>query len=109
MKNTQALLKGFVDYLKGCGLSKNTVERSYYLVGRFLSWLKGYDIREVGEKKIGEYREYLAGMVSRFTRKPLKRGSIRVEMSAIKSFFEYLFMHELILNPTLPLTKIKLL
>jgi len=100
MKNTQALLKGFVDYLKGCGLSKNTVERSYYLVARFLSWLKMYDIREVDEKKIGEYKEYLTAIVSRFTGKPLKRGSIGVELSSIKSFFEYLFMHELILkNP----------
>jgi site-specific recombinase XerD len=100
MKTKEVVLKGFVDYLNGCGLSKTTVERSYYLVGRFLAWLKGCDIREVSEKKIGEYREYLSTMVSRFTRKPLKRASLGVEMSAVKSFFEYLFRHELILkNP----------
>jgi integrase/recombinase XerC len=100
MKNAQALLKGFMDYLKGCGLSRTTVERSYYLVGRFLAWLNDEDVREVDDKKIGEYREYLSMLVSRFTGKPLKRASLGVEMSAVKSFFEYLFRHELILkNP----------
>jgi integrase/recombinase XerC len=100
MRSTQALLKGFTSYLKGCGLAKSTIEVRYYFVQRFLTWLNSFDLRDVTEKKILEYKDYLTSLVSRFTRKPLSKESIRVELCSIKSFFEYLHTHELILkNP----------
>jgi len=107
MRRTEVLVKGFVRYQKGYGLTEKTTKRNEYLVRRFLAWLKQLDIREVEKRDIAEYKEYLKEMKSRFTKKTLKPGSIQLEMSTLKGFFEYLLRHEYILKNPMEGMKIK--
>jgi len=100
MITKETLVKGFLAFQQGCGLSSKTVRRSGYMVTRFLGWLGEMDIREADENTLFDYREHLSTMISRFRGTRLSPESIKLEMSTLKSFFEYLFMHEFILkNP----------
>jgi len=100
MKSREELVKGFVDFKQGCGLSPTTIKIREYLIRCFLFWLKEEDIRAVDEAKLKAYREYLRAKISRITGKPLTGASVRLYMIALKSFFEYLYMYELVLkNP----------
>jgi integrase/recombinase XerD len=100
MKSPKALVREYLLYQKGYGLTEATRERNRYLLRRFLRWLKGLDIREVKKEDIAKYRTYLRTMKSRFTKKGLQPASIRLEMSTIKGFFDYLAKYEFILiNP----------
>lgn len=100
MKSHKTLVREYLLYQKGYGLAGTTRRRNRYLVGRFLRWLKGMDIRDVKKEDIAKYRTYLQAMKSRFTKKKLQPASIESEMSTIKGFFDYLTKYELILiNP----------
>lgn len=107
MKSPQALVREYAMYQKGYGLTLKTVKRNEYLVRRFLRWLKETDIREVEKKNIAEYKEYLKEIKSKYTKKKLQPGSIQLEMSTIKGFFEYLLKHEFILKNPMEGMKIK--
>lgn len=107
MKSPEVFVRGYLRYQKGYGLTEKTRERNKYLVRRFLRWLKDTDIREVEKKHIAEYKEYLKKTKSRYTKKNLQPGSIQLEMSTIKGFFEYLLRHEFILKNPMEGMKIK--
>jgi site-specific recombinase XerD len=107
MKSPEVLVRGYLRYQTGYGLTGKTVKRNEYLVRRFFRWLKGTDIREVAKKHIAEYRDYLKEIISRYTKKKLQPGSIQLEMSTIKGFFEYLLKHEFILKNPMEGMKIK--
>jgi integrase/recombinase XerD len=107
MKNPESLVRGYLRYQKGYGLTDKTRERNKYLVRRFLRWIDGTDIREVKKKHIAKYREHLKEVKSRYTKKNLQPGSIQLEMSTLKGFFEYLLKHEVILKNPMEGMKIK--
>jgi integrase/recombinase XerC len=100
MEPLNILIAGFLDYQKGCGLSRKTIIRSGYLLNKFFRWLGDKDIRDVARADIRLYREYLKKAKSRIMGRPISPQSRRLEMCTLKSFFEYLLRQEKILvNP----------
>ena len=107
MEPLEVLAYGFLEYQKGYGLSPATIKRNGYLVRRFCRWLGDRDIREADRAVIYQYFEYLKTTKSRRTGKPLSPQSIKLEMSVIKGFFDYLILQEKILAHPMEGMKIK--
>lgn len=96
--NSSLFLQGFLDYQNGRALSPKTITRCRCLTNKFLSWLADTDIRDVTIDTIKAYRKHLETTNSRRTGKPVTAVTIKLELSTLKSFFEYLYLNELILH-----------
>ena len=84
----------FFDYLAGCGMKSSSFNPGLKI---FYRYLNGRDIRGVREKDIINYIKYMHIEKNQYG-KPFEKSSIESYLSALKSFFEYLYKYEYILT-----------
>ena len=94
----------FIDYLTGCQIK--SIGRFKAGLKMFYRYLNGRDLRSVREKDIVGYMKYLHREKTQFGT-PFKKKSIEGYLSNLKSFFDYLYKHELVLTNVMENMSIK--
>lgn len=98
-KTTLACLKFYLEDCLACGESSRTVEGKESNLNNFVKFCLAEGvalIKDVDKHLVEKYRRYLNAYRQPFNDKPLSKGTIRNKLTAVKTFCERLYYHDLI-------------
>ncbi|NVJ65345.1 MAG: tyrosine-type recombinase/integrase [Gammaproteobacteria bacterium] len=100
-KTLIACLKFYLEDCLACGESSRTVEGKESNLNNFLKFCFAEDvehIKDVDKHLAEKYRRYLNSYRQPFNEQPLSKGTIRNKLTAVKTFCERLYYHEITPN-----------